>query len=205
MQTHRNTHRALHRQKDRHAHMMKSPPEPEDILPVPAEWDMLGWAPWAESLDLQRTLTKCSTTHTHTQVLVYVYTAAVGVYMCACVSPCHSAAILNICVLAACVYAHVRKSVAGGRLGRVSTAGGLWLLRSDYIGATGGVSRLVALSVFCVADWTDTQRMEMAQPGTLGLPPRDLAGIEPHNGFTQENAPISYLTCRFHICHLIWL
>ena len=37
-------------------------------------------------------------------------------------------------------------------LGRVSIAGGLWLLRSDYIGATGGVSRLVVLSVFCVAD-----------------------------------------------------
>lgn len=69
-----------------------------------------------------------------------------------CVSQCNSAVFFYICVLAACGYAHVRKSVAGSRLGRVSTAGGLWLLRSDYIGATGGVSRLVALSVFCVAD-----------------------------------------------------
>lgn len=42
--------------------------------------------------------------------------------------------------------------VCDSGLGRVSIAGGLWLLRSDYIGATGGVSRLVVLSVFCVAD-----------------------------------------------------
>lgn len=69
-----------------------------------------------------------------------------------------------------------RKSIAGSGLGGVSTAGGLWLPRSDYIGATGGASRLVALSVFCVADWADTQWAEMAQPGTLGLPPRDLTG-----------------------------
>lgn len=42
--------------------------------------------------------------------------------------------------------------VCDSGLGRVSIAGGLWLLRSDYIAATGGVSRLVVLSVFCVAD-----------------------------------------------------
>lgn len=66
------------------------------------------------------------------------------------------------------------------RRGGVSTAGGLWLPRPDYIGASGGASRPVALSVLCAADWADTrragERAEMAQPGTLGPPPRDLAG-----------------------------
>lgn len=98
----------------------------------------------------------------------------------------------------------MRVSVCDSGLGRVSIAGGLWLLRSDYIGVTGGVSRLVVLSVFCVADWTDIQRMEATQPETLGLPPRDLAELQPYNGFTQENTSDSYLICRFCVCLWIW-
>lgn len=84
------------------------------------------------------------------------------------------------------VYASVHKSATGSRLGRVSRVESLWLLRSDYIGGTGGVSRLVALSVFCVVDWTDTKRMEMAHPETVGLPPRVLTGIQTHNGFAKS-------------------
>lgn len=44
------------------------------------------------------------------------------------------------------------------RRGGVSTAGGLWLPRPDYIGGSGGASRPVALSVLCAADWADTRR-----------------------------------------------
>lgn len=125
-------------------------------------------------------------THTNPNPCARVCTCihlSVSVYLFPCVGAC-------LCV-------------CDSGLGRVSIAGGLWLLRSDYIGATGGVSRLVVLSVFSVADWTDTQRREMAQPETLGLQPRDLTGIQPHNVFTRENAPNSYLICEFHVCHWI--
>lgn len=70
------------------------------------------------------------------------------VCMCELVLQCS----FHIGVPTACVYAHTCKSATGNRLSGVSIAGGLWLLRSDYIGENGEVSRLVNLSVFCVAD-----------------------------------------------------
>lgn len=85
----------------------------------------------------------------------------------------------------------------------VSIVCGLWLLRSDYIGASWGLSRLVVLSVFCEAAWTGRRRME---PQTLGRPPRDLRVIQPHNGFTGENAHMIhtwFVTCR--VCHSLRL
>lgn len=61
-------------------------------------------------------------------------------------------------------------------LGRVSIADALLLPRSDYIVAAGEASQPAALSVLCVAGWTDTKRTEMAHLETLGLPPGEPTG-----------------------------
>lgn len=87
----------------------------------------------------------------------------------------------------------------------MSIVGALWLLRSDYINATGEASRLVALSVLYVTDWTDTKRTEMAHPETFGLPPGELTGIQPRHVLTQENASNScllYRVCVFYLIHI---
>lgn len=105
--------------------------------------------------------------------------------------------------IAACAWVCVCAGACDSGPGRVSIAGGLWLLRSDYIGVTGGASRLVVLSVFCVADCTDThtrgetRRIETTQPETLGLPPGDLTEKQPHCGFAQEYTSDSWLIWMF--------